>query len=188
MSLEKPFHVVLVEPEIPPNTGNIARLCMASNTTLHLVEPFGFRLDDATLKRAGMDYWHEVDARLYKSYDAVRAAAAKDAAFYFLTAQAARSYLEPRYREDMSKLAARHLLEAEVAASGLGVEPALLHEEEESPSDAIVRVASERACDLIVMSSHGRTGFAGLLIGSETRKVLAISDVPVLVCRPRAAA
>ena len=95
---------------------------------------------------------------------------------------------EPRYREDMSKLAARHLLEAEVAASGLGVEPALLHEEEESPSDAIVRVASARACDLIVMASHGRTGFAGLLIGSETRKVLAISDVPVLVCRPRAAA
>jgi tRNA (cytidine/uridine-2'-O-)-methyltransferase len=93
------MNVVLIEPEIPPNTGNIARLCMASNTTLHLVEPFGFRLDDATLKRAGMDYWHEVDVRLYKSFDALRAAAPKDAAFYFLTAQAARSYLEPRYRE-----------------------------------------------------------------------------------------
>ena len=93
------MNVVLIEPEIPPNTGNIARLCMASNTTLHLVEPFGFRLDDATLKRAGMDYWHEVDVRLYKSFDALRAAAPKDAAFYFLTTQAARSYLEPRYRE-----------------------------------------------------------------------------------------
>ncbi len=93
------MNIVLIEPEIPPNTGNIARLCMASNTTLHLVEPFGFRLDDATLKRAGMDYWHEVDVRLYKSFEAVRAAAPKDAAFYFLTVRAAASYLEPRYRE-----------------------------------------------------------------------------------------
>jgi tRNA (cytidine/uridine-2'-O-)-methyltransferase len=93
------MNVVLIEPEIPPNTGNIARLCMASHATLHLVEPFGFRLDDATLKRAGMDYWREVDVRLYKNFDAVRAAAPQDTAFYFLTAQATRSYLEPRYRE-----------------------------------------------------------------------------------------
>ncbi|MCX7826598.1 MAG: tRNA (cytidine(34)-2'-O)-methyltransferase [Verrucomicrobiae bacterium] len=93
------MNVVLIEPEIPPNTGNIARLCMASNTTLHLVEPFGFRLDDATLKRAGMDYWHEVDMRTHKSFDALRATAPMDATFYFLTPRAARSYLEPRYRE-----------------------------------------------------------------------------------------
>lgn len=54
------MHIVLVEPEIPPNTGNIARLCAATRTTLHLIEPLGFRLDDTTLKRAGMDYWREV--------------------------------------------------------------------------------------------------------------------------------
>jgi tRNA (cytidine/uridine-2'-O-)-methyltransferase len=54
--MAKLLHVVLVEPEIPPNTGNIARLCAATNTVLHLVEPLGFRLDDKTLKRAGMDY------------------------------------------------------------------------------------------------------------------------------------
>jgi tRNA (cytidine/uridine-2'-O-)-methyltransferase len=54
------MNVVLIEPEIPPNTGNIARLCAATRTTLHLVEPFGFRLDDAALKRAGMDYWKHV--------------------------------------------------------------------------------------------------------------------------------
>ena len=51
------MHIVLVEPEIPPNTGNVARLCAATRTTLHLIEPFGFKLDDAQLKRAGMDYW-----------------------------------------------------------------------------------------------------------------------------------
>jgi tRNA (cytidine/uridine-2'-O-)-methyltransferase len=54
------MHIVLLEPEIPPNTGNVARLCAATNTTLHLIEPFGFQLDHAQLKRAGMDYWQQV--------------------------------------------------------------------------------------------------------------------------------
>ena len=55
------MHIVLLEPEIPPNTGNVARLCAATRTTLHLIEPFGFKLDDAQLKRAGMDYWQHVE-------------------------------------------------------------------------------------------------------------------------------
>jgi tRNA (cytidine/uridine-2'-O-)-methyltransferase len=55
------MHVVLVEPEIPPNTGNVARLCAATRTTLELIEPLGFRLDDGELKRAGMDYWQHVE-------------------------------------------------------------------------------------------------------------------------------
>ena len=54
------MHIVLLEPEIPPNTGNVARLCAATRTTLHLIEPLGFRLDDSQLKRAGMDYWQHV--------------------------------------------------------------------------------------------------------------------------------
>jgi len=55
------MNIVLVEPEIPPNTGNVARLCAATKSTLHLVEPFGFKLDDAQLKRAGMDYWQQAE-------------------------------------------------------------------------------------------------------------------------------
>src|SRR5437667_9748428 len=55
------FHLVLVEPEIPPNTGNVARLCAATRTTLHLIEPVGFKLHDKHLKRAGMDYWEHVE-------------------------------------------------------------------------------------------------------------------------------
>ena len=55
------MQIVLVEPEIPPNTGNVARLCAATRSTLHLIEPFGFRLDDTQLKRAGMDYWQHVE-------------------------------------------------------------------------------------------------------------------------------
>ena len=58
------FNVVLVEPEIPPNTGNIGRLCLATRSTLHLVRPLGFSTDDRTLKRAGLDYWAEVDRSL----------------------------------------------------------------------------------------------------------------------------
>jgi tRNA (cytidine/uridine-2'-O-)-methyltransferase len=64
------MHVVLVEPEIPPNTGNIARLCAATRTPLHLVEPLGFRLDDTTLKRAGMDYWRQVKWRRWPHWRA----------------------------------------------------------------------------------------------------------------------
>ncbi len=55
------LHIALIEPRIPPNTGNIARLCAATDTALHLIQPLGFELDDAQLKRAGLDYWDAVD-------------------------------------------------------------------------------------------------------------------------------
>jgi len=63
------MNVVLVEPEIPPNTGNVARLCAATNSTLHLIGPLGFRLDDRQLKRAGMDYWEHVTWKYWNSWD-----------------------------------------------------------------------------------------------------------------------
>ena len=61
------FNVVLVEPEIPPNTGNVARLCLATGSTLHLVRPLGFSTDSRQLRRAGMDYWERVDVRYWES-------------------------------------------------------------------------------------------------------------------------
>lgn len=125
------MNVVLIEPEIPPNTGNIARLCMASNTTLHLVEPLGFRTDEATLRRAGMDYWHEVDVRIHKSFESVRAGALGGATFYFLTPHASRSYLEPRYGRDDYLVFGRE---------SIGLPPALL-------------VAHEAACIAIPMAN-----------------------------------
>ena len=60
-----PVHLVLYEPEIPPNTGNVARLCAAMGVPLHLIEPLGFSLDDKRLKRAGLDYWQEVDVHTW---------------------------------------------------------------------------------------------------------------------------
>jgi tRNA (cytidine/uridine-2'-O-)-methyltransferase len=71
---DAPLHVVLVEPEIPPNTGNVARLCAATGCALHLVEPLGFRIDDRALKRAGLDYWNAVRVVVHPSLDAFLAA------------------------------------------------------------------------------------------------------------------
>jgi tRNA (cytidine/uridine-2'-O-)-methyltransferase len=65
-----PLHIVLVEPEIPPNTGNVARLCAATGCRLHLVEPLGFSIDDRQLKRAGLDYWHLVDLAVHADFAA----------------------------------------------------------------------------------------------------------------------
>ena len=63
------FNVVLVEPQIPPNTGTIGRLCVNLGATLHLIKPLGFDIDDKTVKRAGLDYWHQVDLVLWESFD-----------------------------------------------------------------------------------------------------------------------
>jgi tRNA (cytidine/uridine-2'-O-)-methyltransferase len=94
------MNIVLVEPEIPQNTGNIGRLCVATNSTLHLVEPLGFRITDAQLKRAGMDYWEHLDVRYWKNLDALTAAASATARFFFVTTKSKRPYTEPRYRKD----------------------------------------------------------------------------------------
>ncbi len=66
---DPPLHVVLVEPEIPPNTGNIARMCAATGSRLHLVEPLGFTLDDAKLRRAGLDYWDSIAPSIHAGWD-----------------------------------------------------------------------------------------------------------------------
>lgn len=65
-----PLHIVLVEPEIPPNTGNVARLCAATGAALHLVEPLGFAIDDRSLKRAGLDYWERMHVVIHRDLDA----------------------------------------------------------------------------------------------------------------------
>lgn len=67
--VKEPFNIVLVEPEIPPNTGNIARLCAATNTKLHLIHPLGFKITDRELKRAGLDYWHLLGIQEYKDWN-----------------------------------------------------------------------------------------------------------------------
>jgi len=99
MTARHHLQIVLVEPEIPPNTGAIARLCAATQTVLHLVEPLGFKLDDRTLKRAGMDYWRHVTWKSWPGWAALRASH-PDAAFHFLTTKAIRPYTEARFGSD----------------------------------------------------------------------------------------
>lgn len=94
------FNVVLIEPEIPNNTGNIGRLCLASGCKLHLVKPFGFEITDARLKRAGLDYWEHLNPIYYDSLDDFleRNTYAK---FALLSAKAKKSYLEIPFEKDL---------------------------------------------------------------------------------------
>jgi len=91
--------VALVEPEIPPNTGNIARLCAATNTPLHIVGVTGFRMDDRALKRAGLDYWPEVQLTRHANLNALYESL-PGARFVYLTTKADRSYTEWQFNEN----------------------------------------------------------------------------------------
>jgi tRNA (cytidine/uridine-2'-O-)-methyltransferase len=91
--LAEPFRVVLVEPEIPPNTGSIARTCAATSSPLHLIEPLGFRIDDHALRRAGIDYWHLVRVHVHPSFDHFRDGHERTRLHLF-SSHASRSYLE----------------------------------------------------------------------------------------------
>lgn len=97
------MNIVLVEPEIPPNTGNVARLCAATKSTLHLIEPFGFKLDDTQLKRAGMDYWHQVEWHQWKNWNAFAAAQQKDKSsfrLWFIESNGPRLYTDAKFAAD----------------------------------------------------------------------------------------
>ena len=95
-----PFNIVLVEPEIPNNTGNIGRLSLASGSVLHLVKPFGFELSDARLKRAGLDYWQHITVMIYESLDEFLAIN-KNKDMVFLSSAAEKSYVSIDYKDDL---------------------------------------------------------------------------------------
>jgi tRNA (cytidine/uridine-2'-O-)-methyltransferase len=91
-----PLHVALVEPEIPPNTGNVARLCAATGCALHLVEPLGFGIGDRELKRAGLDYWHRLNVVVHPNLEAFLATTASLRRWFFST-RAQRIYTEAAF-------------------------------------------------------------------------------------------
>ncbi|MCH1581559.1 MAG: tRNA (cytidine(34)-2'-O)-methyltransferase [Flavobacteriales bacterium] len=94
------FNIVLVEPEIPNNTGNIGRLSLASGSTLHLIQPLGFEITDTRLKRAGLDYWQHLDVRIYESLEAFMSQH-QGAHFAFLSRKGTRAHYDIAFREDM---------------------------------------------------------------------------------------
>lgn len=105
--VDRPLHVALVEPEIPPNTGNVARLCAATGCVLHLIGRLAFRIDAQAVRRAGLDYWEEVELHQHRSYEEaeanVRAARRRgpgetEPRSFFFSSHAERSYLDVDYR------------------------------------------------------------------------------------------
>jgi tRNA (cytidine/uridine-2'-O-)-methyltransferase len=94
------MRIVLVEPEIPPNTGNIARLCAATKSTLHLIEPFGFSLDDKQLKRAGMDYWRQVQWHRWKNWSQFQAQLPPETRLWFIESDGPKLYSSVQYGSD----------------------------------------------------------------------------------------
>jgi len=92
------FHIVLVEPEIPANTGNIARTCAATGAHLHLVRPLGFSTDDKQLKRAGLDYWHSVNIQYYDSFAELQEKNST-ANFYYASTKAKKMYSDVSYQD-----------------------------------------------------------------------------------------
>ena len=95
------MHIVLIEPEIPGNTGNIARLCAATGIELHLVKPLGFSIDDKHLKRAGLDYWHLVKVHVHENFAEVKAMYPEHK-FHYCSTKAPRAHSEAQFgRDDM---------------------------------------------------------------------------------------
>jgi len=92
------LNVVLIEPEIPPNTGNIGRLCLATGSQLHLVKPLGFSIDDKAVRRAGLDYWADVNMTVWNTFAELQAAN-REARFWFLTTKSTRRYWDVSFQD-----------------------------------------------------------------------------------------
>ncbi|MGZ3686469.1 MAG: tRNA (cytidine(34)-2'-O)-methyltransferase [Bdellovibrionota bacterium] len=93
------FNVVLVEPQIPPNTGNIGRLCIATHSKFHLVEPLGFDITEKAVRRAGLDYWKHVDLTVHKSYAEFRASLPAEARLWFFTKFAKKTLYQAEFKD-----------------------------------------------------------------------------------------
>jgi len=153
------MNLVLLEPEIPPNTGNIARLCAATHTTLHLIEPLGFDLGDRELKRAGMDYWQQVTWHCWPDWAHFTASMPPLARFWFIEQGAPRRYIDATFNPDDFLVFGRE---------SAGLPRALL----ESHPDAWLRVPMlnpdarslnlSNCAAIVLFEALRQTGFGGL--------------------------
>ena len=97
--MKPPLHLVLLQPEIAPNTGNVGRMCAVTGCVLHLVHPLGFRIDDAKLRRAGMDYWHQLDVRHHADWAAFLASPGRPERLWLFSTKATQGFWDARYEE-----------------------------------------------------------------------------------------
>lgn len=151
------FNIVLVNPEIPPNTGNISRTCAVTGTRLHLVRPFGFEISDRTLKRAGLDYWKDLDVHYYDSFEELEAAYPQGR-FFLTSTHARRSYADVEYRDGDFIVFGRE-------TAGLGPE---LLERRKQDTIRIPMLPEQRSLNLsnsaaiVLYEALRQTGFTGL--------------------------
>jgi tRNA (cytidine/uridine-2'-O-)-methyltransferase len=94
------FNIVLVEPQIPQNTGNIGRLCVATNSWLHIIEPIGFSLDEKSVRRAGLDYWKDLKIKTWKNIEEFWASHPLDDSHYFATTKTDRNYFDVKFQKN----------------------------------------------------------------------------------------
>jgi tRNA (cytidine/uridine-2'-O-)-methyltransferase len=127
------FHIVLVAPEIPHNAGAAGRLALATGSTLHLIKPLGFSLEDKYVRRTGLDYWQNVDLRVWESFAEIQAAAGQDARMWFMTTKASATPWQTRFEagdylifgretkglpDELLELAGEHALRIPMAPGG----------------------------------------------------------------------
>jgi len=153
-----PLHIVLVEPQIPPNAGNVARLCAATGCALHLVEPLGFSIDDRELKRAGLDYWHALDVTLHPSLDAFLARWA-GRSFWLMSTRATRGF-------DSAPFAYGDALVFGKETAGLADDVLAAHPDRTlripMRPQAVRSLNLSTAAGIVVYSALARLGFPGL--------------------------
>ena len=152
------LHIVLVEPEIPANTGNVARTCAATGAQLHLVRPLGFSIDDKHLKRAGLDYWHLLNVRIHENLDNFFAAYPRGP-HYFVTTKAHHAYTEFTYPEEAFFLFGKETK---------GLPEALLHAHPESCVRIPIREEARslnlsNSVAIVAFEALRQAGFPGLL-------------------------
>ncbi len=148
------FNIVLVEPEIPPNTGNVGRLCLATKSRLHLVKPLGFSTADRELRRAGLDYWREVDVQVWDSLGALQAAQPAMTDYFYLTTKTNRCYYYATFKPGkFSRFRARDERSSGIA-SGCQF-GALAHDSDARHAQF---ESGNRGCDSFIRSSEAAEG------------------------------
>ena len=160
------MHIVLHQPEIPANTGNIGRTCVATGTALHLIEPLGFRLDEKSIKRAGMDYWEHLDVTRYMNFQEFqdRHPGAK---IWYATTKAKRLYTEAAFGQD------DYIMFGKESA---GIPEELLVENEETciripMLDEIRSLNLSNAVAIVLYEALRQNGFAGMQLAGELHRL-----------------
>ena len=160
------LNIVLHEPEIPANTGNIGRTCVAANARLHLIEPLGFRLNEKNLKRAGMDYWDNLDVTTYINYDEFLERNPK-AKIYMATTKAAKTYTEVRYEPDCYIMFGKE-------SAGIPEEILVDHREEciRIPMTGGIRSLNlGNSAAIVLYEALSQNGFADLKLSGELHRL-----------------